>query len=351
MLPAMPKAKWSSVRLGAVTLLAAASLASAPAPASAQPMKDLTQLRQIFSDGRQLEENKNWAGALEKFKEVAAAKMTPQVRFHIALCEEKLGRLASAKHGFELAAAEAAAAGSAAAEVPTAAKEHIDDLAGRVAKLRIQVKGKLKTSKIALDDRVLAEADLAADIEVDPGTHAVEVRDAAGAKTFRKELSLEEKGEGSVEVTVADRDEPPPPPPGGSPGPSRVPAYVTGAVGAAALITSGVFFGLRASTIATITSHCRDQVALTGCQVSDAPLYTQGKTDTYVADALLGIGAAGLATGVILFFVLAPKRDPKPTAVSQALRGATLAQSLAPPPRRAVWISPTGSGVRLSGSF
>jgi hypothetical protein len=326
----------SSVRLGAaLALIAAASLASAPA--AAQPTKDLTQLRQIFGDGRQLEEKKDWAGALEKFKEVAAAKMTPQVRFHIALCEEKLGRLASAKHGFELAAAEAAAAGSAAAEVPAAAKEHIDDLAGRVARIRIQVKGKIKTSKISLDDRVLVEADLAADIEVDPGAHAVEVRDASGAKTFRKEVSLEEKGEGTVEVTVADRDEPPPPPGGGGSGPSRVPAYVTGAVGAAALITSGVFFGLRASTIATITSHCRDQVALTGCQVSDAPLYNQGKTDTYVADALLGVGAAALATGVILFFVLAPKRDPKTT--------------LASPPRRVVWISPTGSGVRLSGSF
>jgi hypothetical protein len=337
MLPAMPRAKMSSVKLGAVfALLAAASLASAPAPANAQPTKDLTQLRQIFGDGRALEEKKDWAGALEKFKDVAAAKMTPQVRFHIALCEEKLGRLASAKHGFELAAAEAAAAGSAAAEVPTAAKEHIDDLAGRVAKIRIQVKGKLKTSKISLDDRVLAEADLAADIEVDPGAHAVEVHDVSGTKTFRKELTLEEKGEGSVEVTIADRDEPPVPPPASS-GPSRVPAYVTGAVGAAALITSGVFFGLRASTIATITAHCRDQVALTGCQVTDAPLYSQGKTDTYVADALLGIGAAALATGVILFFVLAPKRDAKASAVSL--------------PRRAVWISPTGSGVRLSGSF
>jgi hypothetical protein len=320
------------VRLGAaVSLAALASLASAPA--AAQSSKDLAQLRQVFLDGRALEDKNDWAGALEKFKEVAAAKMTPQVRFHIALCEEKLGRLVSAKRGFELAAAEGTAAGSAAAEVPPVAKEHADTLAARVAKLHVDVKGRLVSSRILLDGRALSSAELAAEIELDPGAHVLSVRDAGGAPTFHRELSLAEKGEERVEILIADRVE-------ASheheSGPSRVPAYVTGAVGAAALITSGVFFGLRAGTISTITSHCANMVALTGCRPSDASLASQGRTYTAVADTLVALGAAGVGTGVILFIVLAPKRDPG----GRAGAGSS-----------SVWLSPTGSGLRLEGRF
>ena len=303
--------------IAAVALALAAALAATPA--AAEPTKD----------------KGNWTEALQKFKEVAAAKMTPQMRFHIALCEENLGKLVSAKRGFELAAAEGTAAGSAAVEVPPAAKQHADGLAARIAKLQIDVKGKLRTSKILLDGAALAEKDFGTEMEMDPGAHLVEVQDAAGKGTFRKEVLLTEKGSENVEVTVADADVAPV----SSGGSSRVPAYVTGAVGVAALITSGVLFGLRASNIATITSHCKNPVLLTGCAPGDLSLASTGKSYTTAADALLGIGVAGVATGVVLFFVLGPKAQKSSRTFAPASASA------------AFWVAPTGPGLTAGGRF
>jgi hypothetical protein len=309
----------------------------ASVPAAAQTTKDLAQLRQVFAEGRQLEDNGQWADALEKFKEVAAGKMTPQVRFHIALCEENLGKLVSAKRGFDLAAAEGTAAGSSAAEVPPAAKQHSDAVAERLGKLRVELKGKLTRSTILLDGIPLSPKDLGTDMDADPGVHVVELHDANGAQTFRKELRLIEKGEGRVEVPVHDQEVVP-----AHTGSSRVPAYVTGAVGAAALIGSGVFFALRASNIATIKATCRDMVNLTGCSPFDAGLTSQGKLYTGMADALVALGVAGLGTGVILFFVLGPKNQSSAHAGTR----------LAPPASVAsLWLAPAGQGLQVGGSF
>jgi hypothetical protein len=320
----------------AIALAAAAALGSAPAAAAGDAANGLAQLRQVFADGRQFEDKGHWAEALEKFKEVAAVKMTPQVRFHIALCEENLGKLVSAIRGFDLAGAEATAAGSSAVEVPSAAKQHAEALRARIAKLRVDVSGKLTTSKILLDDTALGEKEVGTDIEVDPGAHVVEVRDAAGKSTFRKELTLAEKVTEKLEVVVDDKEDAPTPPPivPITAAPSRIPAYVTGAVGIGALIGSGVFFGLRASNIATVNSHCTDPVNHTGCSAGDQNLASQGKAFTGAADGLLAVGLVGVAAGTVLYFVLAPKK-----------------QTAAAPPAATLRIAPGGTSVRLLGTF
>jgi hypothetical protein len=308
-----------------------AALASAPAIAAEN---GLAQLRQVFTDGRALEDKGHWAEALEKFKEVAATKMTPQVRFHIALCEENLGKLSSAMKGFELAAAEGTAAGSSAVEVPPAATQHAEALKARLAKVHVEVHGKSVSSKILLDDTALGEKELGTDVDVDPGPHVVEVRDGAGKSTFRKELTLVEKGSETVEVTLADKEEPPKIPDAPSPtNPSRLPAYVTGGAGLALIAGSGVFFGLRAANISTIAASCTGPNN-TGCNPNQQGLVSQGQAYNGLADAFLGVGVAGVAAGTVLFFVLAPK---KPAAV--------------PPPVASLRVVPTGTGFRLTGAF
>lgn len=323
------------VRLAAVLALGLASALASP-PAAAQPAGALAQLRQVFAEGRQLEDKGHWAEALDKFKEVAAAKMTPQVRFHIALCEENLGKLVSAIKGFDLAAAEATAAGSSAVEVPPAAKQHAEALRGRTAKLHVEVSGKIVTSKVLLDDAPLGEKDLGTDLDVDPGTHVVEVRDASGKSTFHKEVKLAEKGTEKVDLTVDDQEEAPVKPVKPSAGPSRVPAYVVGGLGIAALATSGAFFALRASNIAAVAANCKDPVNFTGCSPGDQDLANQGRTYNIVADAMLGVGIAGVATGTVLFFVLGPKKQPAAGA---------------PLPAASMRVVPAGTGIKVIGVF
>ncbi len=171
-------------------------------------------------------------------------KMTPQVRFHIALCEENLGRFVSAIKGFELAGEEAKLAGSAAAEVEKLAPERAAALRSRVGKLRVQVSGKIIDSKVVLDDVALTASSFGADIPVDPGAHVIEVRDKDGKSAFKKDVNVAE------EVLPDDRGPrrrqggragldghggaaPPPPPP------SRVPVFVAGGLGVAAFAALG----------------------------------------------------------------------------------------------------------------
>ena len=161
MRPASPLVP-AHLRLVAAALLGLAALGAvslASPPAAAQTEEELTRLRQLFTEGRQLEGKGQWAEALKKFEAVAASKMTPQIRFHMALCEENMGRLVSALRGFELAAREAKEMGSAGVDALTPAVEHADAIRPRIAKLEIDVHGKLTTSKILLDDTALAPKD------------------------------------------------------------------------------------------------------------------------------------------------------------------------------------------------
>ncbi len=164
----------------------------------------------------------------------------------------------------------------------------------------------------------------------------VEVRDAAGKSTFRKELTLAEKGSEKVEAPVDDKEDAPPPVAGPvvTTAPSRVPAYATGAAGLVALAGSGVFFALRASNIATVASHCANPVTYMGCPPGDQSLASQGKAYTGAADGLLAVGIVGVGTGTVLFFTLAPKKQPA---------GA--------PPAASMRIVPAGTGLKLTGTF
>jgi hypothetical protein len=330
-------AAWSRKVAGAL-VLGAALAAPTMSFAQATP-EELAAARQLFNEGKELEKQKSYEGALEKFKKVAGVKMTPQVRFHIALCEENLGHLVEAINGFDLAANEAKLAGSTATEVAENAPKRADGLRERVPTLQLTVAGKVLTSKIFLDGAPVAAAALGTATPIDPGDHVVEVQDAAAKVTFHKDLKLEERAREHVEVEVNDVEVavvptdtaviPPPAPPR-----SRTPVYIAGGVGVVSLIASGVFFGLRAGTISTVAATCTDPINYKGCkdtqETKDA--IASGQTDSTVSAITLGVGLAGLGAAGVLWFVTNPKKAPAP-----AKAGVTLV--------------PTGPGFELRGTF
>ncbi len=328
---------WSRKIAGALVLGAALA---APAVASAQATpEELAAARLLFNEGKDLEKQKAYASAIEKFKKVAGVKMTPQVRFHIALCEENLGHLVEAINGFELAGEEAKRAGSTATEVAENAPKRAEALRGRVPTLRLDLKGKAITSKILLDGAAVASSQLGVAAPIDPGEHVVEVHDAAGKATFHKDLKLKEKEVTRLEIPVNDVERapasadaaPPPPLPAER---SRVPVFLAGGVGVASLIASGVFFGLRAGTISTVAASCADPVNYTGCQ-STADVraaMASGRTYSTITGVTLGVGLAGLGAAGILWFVTSPKKAPAPT-------------------KAGVMLVPTGPGLDVLGVF
>ena len=93
-----------------VALVVAAT--SIPLPALTAPeartsKSAIDRARAQFQQGLALETAGDWTGALDLFQQVALVKLTPQVRFHIGLCEEHLGHLVAALGDYELAAHEA----------------------------------------------------------------------------------------------------------------------------------------------------------------------------------------------------------------------------------------------------
>ena len=84
-----------------------------PRGARADAESELEAARKAFAAGIELEKAGDYEGALAKFEETSSVKMTPQVRFHVALCHEKLGRFVEAIEGYELAAKQAEAEGTA----------------------------------------------------------------------------------------------------------------------------------------------------------------------------------------------------------------------------------------------
>lgn len=320
--------------LGAAVCL---GLTLASAPCRAQSAAELAAARQTFNEGKDFEKRGEWSEALERFKKVARVRMTPQVRFHIALCEENLGRLVSAMKGFQLAAEEARQAGATAAEVAAIAPERAAALEKRVGTVTVHVNGKIIDSSVTLDGVRLAPSSIDAAVPVDPGAHVVEVLSAAGKSSSRAEVTVAEHGEAQITIAVADAPPAPPPPPklpSEEPKPaqgSRAPAYVVGSVGLAALAGSGVFYGLELFTIATLRNNGHCDKFDHGCDPAYQNFGDTGRIYSIVSPIALGVGIAGLATAGVLWFTLGPKRPSQ--------RPAALA------------VSPSGRGLAIRGEF
>ena len=330
-------------------VLAALALQLAPVRAWAQPDEiapaELAAARRLFVEGKELEAQGEWAAALEKFETVAKVKMTPQVRFHIALCHEHLGRWVDAVNGFEFAEQEARAAGPGARDVLRNAPERAEALRARVAHLTLSVTGTIRTSTIFLDGREVSSALVGSDIPLDPGDHLVEVK-RDGEVSFSRQLSFAEAEAQQLELEIDDPEPPATPVPTATPDPQPTPpppvadnppqwiAYVVAGVGVAALGTAGAFWYLRNEKLSVL--ECQDPVEFTGCDPVQQGTADNARAFDIGAKVLVGVGVAGIATGVGLWFLLWPDDDPQPST------GATQAR---------VDVIPSPTGINIVGTF
>src|SRR5262245_40360401 len=142
----------------------------------------LDRSRSQFHQGLALETAGDWAGALALFQQVALVKLTPQVRFHIGLCEEHLGQLAAALGDYELAAHEADEAKV--PEVSAQVASRRDDLRARIPQLTITRGPGAEYASVSLDGVSLGASSIGTKLPVDPGPHRIEAL-ASGFKPFR----------------------------------------------------------------------------------------------------------------------------------------------------------------------
>ncbi|HEY4104244.1 MAG TPA: PEGA domain-containing protein [Polyangiaceae bacterium] len=291
--------RWSALALP----LAAATFY--PRSAEAQDKKELSKARALFQRAIELEQAGNYTQALEQFRDVGQVRMTPQVRFHIASCEEKLGRLVTALGGYELALADADGVGEDFKnEVDTA----VTRLRASIPKLLIQRGTGADAAEIELDGVALGASSVGVPVPLDPGPHSVNAK-APGYEPFSQTVSVAENEQKTVDIELTAEPQPETPPVGGGaqgadvgPKPNKkIIPYVIGGVGVASLIGSGVLFGLRQSTLSDLEDKC-------GPDRKSCPTNSRGEVDNLklyntTAQIALGVGVVGVGTAVTLLLI------------------------------------------------
>ncbi len=313
--------------------------------AQAQPSDDaLAKAREQFRQGVQLEAAADWAGALAKFEAVAQVKMTPQVRFHIARCQHKLGMLLEALGGYRLAAHEASQdpKGS---ETVAEARKGIEELEAQIPKLVIERGVGAEAASIKLDGVALGESSVGKEVRVNPGVHKIEFTLPDGS-TDKRTVHIQEGDSKTVKLTADLRDEPPPDDDGSGlddgtvKSDSNVLPWVAIGVGGASLLSSGVFFLMRSSTIGDHDDQCVDDV----CPRSLEDTGGKGKTYTTLGNVTLGVGLLGVGIGTVMLLT-----DDGPEVAADA----DTAKREPPEPTVRVLVGGNGRGAEASlvGTF
>lgn len=307
--------------VGSLTLVAIPQAAWAQDPAVDSSAESLKRAREQFGQALALQTAGDWAGALALLKDVAAIKSTPQVRFNMALCEEKLGRLVAALGDYELAAADARA--EKADQVAEEVEGRLESLRQRIPKITIKRGSGAEAATVAVDGTSIGDQAIGTPMPTDPGPHTVEAK-APGFKPFRKALRLAEQQSETVEIVLEPEPVPPPGVAGGgagqAPGRSPVFGYVIGGIGIASLGASGIFFGLRAGKISDLDKACPNRT----CPSDQQSDIDAGKLYTTIANVTLAVGVAAVAGGVVLILSSGPSKQEPAVALAPAPGGAQL---------------------------
>jgi hypothetical protein len=298
-----------------LALCAANAVCAVPTVADAQgptrPALDpavLKHAREQFAQALALQTGGDWAGALALLKEVAAIKPTPQVRFNIALCEERLGRLVAALGDYELAGSDAQS--EKADQVREEVDSRLDALRARVPRVVVQRAEGAESATISLDGVALGDSVVNTPLPVDPGPHVVEAT-ALGYQPFKQSFRVAEQQTATipvmlqpvpvkVEPLVQPPPPPPPPPPRAKSG-VRTAGFAIGGAGLATLLTSGAMFYLRHGTISDLDKQCGPN--RNACPESSHSDVDRGKLYTTIGDVTLIAGALGVGLGATLVIV------------------------------------------------
>lgn len=301
------------MRRALAAIAIACALVPLDATADGPSPTELATARALFDEGLTLEDQGDWAGALVRFTKVAAVRATPQVRFHLGLCLENLGRLVEALNEFRRSLADAAGDTSPSAQIVLDnAGKHVSDLEARIPRLLVRAP---HGSSLQLDGKPVAPSLIGTAMLVDPGAHTLSAS-LPSKQPFEKKLVLGERsGTTELDVVFAESAHPTPQPvvaPVETTHTSTVWPWICGGVAVASTAAATTFYLLRASTMSELDPLC-DQTR-NGCPTDKRDLASRGRTYTTLGNVFVGVGAAAAATTIVLFAVR--PREPNSAAVA-----------------------------------
>lgn len=308
--------------IGRAAASAAAAVLLCAASAGAQPGDSArAQADALFREGQQLLTAGQVAAACAKLEE--SERVDPKIGrlLNVAYCHEKQGRIATAWHEYDQAAAMAVQAHQ--AEREKFARKHAAALAKQLAFLRLELGTLPDGAQVSIDDEPLARDQWAVPFAVDPGQHTITVQ-ASGYKTRTQSATITGTGETRVAVDALEKEEAAPeaaaPPPTAAPatpapdqpaptaaqepaaeapaahGGSHALGWIVGGVGVVALGV-GAGFGFDALALkGRADSHCPSRQ----CDPTGLSDISSAKTVATVSTVGLAVGAVGVVAGAWL---------------------------------------------------
>ncbi|WP_437999002.1 hypothetical protein WMF26_02420 [Sorangium sp. So ce185] len=359
-LPAPRAIRRARLAVASVVLASAALLA--PAGALAQGMSsDPTLAQTLFEEGRRLMEAKAYAEACPKLAESQRLRPGTGTLLNLALCNEALGKTATAWGQFKEALFASKKEGNAAREA--FAQEHINALEPRLSKIVLKAEG-TPGLLVRVDGHDIPAAALGTPIPIDPGAHEVE----ATASGYSVWSTIVQVGESADLKTIAVPKLQPAPPAqtaAAQPGPAaggagiaagssagggggeglRTAGFVIGGAGAAVLGV-GAVFGILAAGQASDAE--KDPALCPGKQCT--PLGRKeidaAETKALVSTIGIGVGVAAIGAGAILVLT-----SGRPRAEGASAAGARPGAPGRVHARVVPLLGPEGGGVGVMGAF
>jgi hypothetical protein len=279
--------------------------------------RDRAEADELFQKGKGALGRQDYPRACQYFQDSQRLDPAIGTLLNLALCQEIVGKFASAWNAFKAVEDEAGAQKPPQFDRVRIAREHADALYPRLSRLRIQVLPSVRVPglTVSIDGRPIAESFFDLGVPVDGGPHEV-VAVAPGRVPYRTRVTTEkehdvkviqilplavafvdERKSGSVDIAhvenlAAARTQ-------------RTVGVVVMGIGGAAIITGGVF-----GTLAILQSSTAAQCApcVSPDPASDARLieardaYNRGIAFANIANVMIPIGAVATIVGGLLFF-------------------------------------------------
>ncbi len=286
------------------------------APGNATPVQR-EQAQSKFAKGKELFGQKKWDEALTEFRGSLDIVASPNARLYVARSLREKGDFVAAYVEFgrtEVEAKELAHQDSRYTKTGESAAEERKALEPKLGFVTITIQNPADSTTLKIGGEDVKRAGWAEPAPVLPGTSEVVV-ETPGKEPVKKTVTLAagEKTALTIDAGAAPAG-PSGPPGGGTPegpkdtggGPDlRTYAYIAGGVGAAGLITFGVFGAMAASRWSTVKDECGNGP----CPESKRDLVSGGQTFQTVANVGLVVGIIGAGAGVTLFLLSNPKKS------------------------------------------
>ena len=308
----------------AIALASALAVASVSTPQLAfadSTAEDMASARNLFNKGRELRDQGDLKGAVEKFKAAHSMGNTPLTGYELGKTHMQLGEIVEAREAFlsvgRVPVAKDESAKSAAAR--TESQKLADDLRAKIPTLRVVFTGLAEgaSASVTIDGSAIPAAALSEPRGVNPGKHIVAITVAGAAGDKKEEIEVKESetrevtidvsslkpGTATTTTTTATTETPPtPPPPKDSPKSGGISplTFVGFGIGGVGLIVGGVTGILAMSKASQVKDQCINSRCPPAAQsdLDSTKTFATISTIGFIAGGIgITLGVIGLASG------------------------------------------------------